>query len=246
MGLLWETYIDGTHYSVRSAGKTVRLYSNGVFHSQWNENRPFSGAIWDCLSLPVLYRAPENTKNILMLGLGGGASVRQLQRLVPFENLTAVEIDAAHIDIAQRWFGVASDTIELVHGNAIEWVTTAKTHRFDLIIDDLFGHAEGEPVRAQAITDVWVAELSRHLTPEAVLVVNCISRQHFAKAVVVFKRAGFAQAYRWTLSEYDNAIGVFFRLPVPSGTWLQHLQEIELPAAMRRQARQIKRKLVAL
>ena len=58
----------GTRYEVRSHGASVRLYTNGVFHSQWNEGRPFAGGVWDCLSLPVLYRDPAAVRRVLVLG----------------------------------------------------------------------------------------------------------------------------------------------------------------------------------
>ena len=36
MALLWEKRAAGVHYSVRNAGNTVRLYTNGVLHTQYN------------------------------------------------------------------------------------------------------------------------------------------------------------------------------------------------------------------
>ena len=71
MGLLWNYRQADTDYSVRHHGGSIRLYSNGVFHSQWNEARPFAGGIWDCLSLPALYREPAFTQRVLILGVGG-------------------------------------------------------------------------------------------------------------------------------------------------------------------------------
>ena len=42
MAILWQQTIDGNHYEVRTAGGSVRLYRNGVNHSQWNPKRPLS------------------------------------------------------------------------------------------------------------------------------------------------------------------------------------------------------------
>ena len=52
MALLWERRVEGTLYQVRSAGRTRRLYTNGVFHSQYNPVRPVTGSVWDLLLLP--------------------------------------------------------------------------------------------------------------------------------------------------------------------------------------------------
>ena len=99
MTTLWEHEADGTLYSVRQSGASIRLYSNKVFHTQWNPNKPIAGGVWDCLSLPVLYRALNSSSRILLLGVGGGAVIRQLQLLTDFSEMLAVEIDAQH------WFG---------------------------------------------------------------------------------------------------------------------------------------------
>ena len=42
MANLWQQTIDGNHYEVRTAGASVRLYRNGVNHSQWHAAMYFS------------------------------------------------------------------------------------------------------------------------------------------------------------------------------------------------------------
>jgi len=114
MTLLWELTTQDTHYSVRSAGESIRLYSNGVFHTQWNPRKPFAGGVWDCLSLPALYRSADNQKRVLVLGLGGGAVVQQLQWLLPDAHITAIEIDPIHIRVAREWFGITDDMVDII------------------------------------------------------------------------------------------------------------------------------------
>jgi len=246
MSTLWETTRSGTHYSVRQAGGSVRLYSNGVFHSQWNKQRPFAGAVWDCLSLPCLYRPPQQCKRILLLGLGGGAGVRQLQTLVDFDFLQAIEIDSVHIQIARKWFGVSNRRIKITQADAIDWAFNYRGAGFDLIIDDLFGHSENEPQRAQPLNDVWVRRLRDALNKNGTLITNCISRSELVNAVPVFAANGFVQGYRWSLPEYENAIGVFFTEPVQSGDWLRHLESCDLSPAMKRAARWVIRRSLKL
>jgi len=242
MSLLWETTSGDTHYSVRKAGHSVRLYSNGVFHSQWNPERPFAGAIWDCLSLPCLYRPAEQCKRVLLLGLGGGAGVRQLQTLVDFDYLQAIEIDPVHISIAKRWFGVTHDNVDIVHADAIEWLNHHSGEGFDLIIDDLFGHSDKEPRRAQALNKAWVNKLDSALNPGGTMVVNCIGRGELLKGVESFSAHGYVQGYRWSLPEYHNVIGVFFREPVSPSDWIAHLDASSLKPAMKHAARWIIRR----
>lgn len=246
MSLLWELSQAGTHYSVRRAGNSIRLYSNSVFHSQWNPQRPFAGAVWDCLSLPCLYHAPDECQRILLLGLGGGAGIKQIQTLINFKHLHAIEIDPVHIDIAKRWFGIKQKNVKITEADAIEWLSRYASTGFDLVIDDLFGHSLGEPMRAQVLTSEWVDSLAAALNPGGTLVVNCVSPAELKAAVPVFAERGFIQGYRWSLPEYDNAIGVFFRHAVSSNDWIKHLDATTLSPDMKRAARWVIRKPIAL
>lgn len=242
MTLLWERETDNTHYSVRQSGASIRLYTNRVFHSQWNPDRPFAGGVWDCLSLPVLYRDTSEVKRILLLGVGGGAVVRQLQCLVDFTELLAVEIDAQHLDIATQWFGLSDARVQLIHDDAIQWLHNYQGPPFDLIIDDLFGHQEGEPSRACELTPFWVERLHQHLAPCGVLVVNCVESRELKNAVPVFSEAGFRYGYRWTLPAYENAIAVLSKTVLQARDWSRHLEQCQLGGQAERQARSIVRR----
>ena len=242
MTVLWQTERDGTRYSVRAHGASVRLYSNGVFHSQWNPDRPFAGGVWDCLSLPVLYRSPERVRRVLLLGVGGGAVIRQLESLVAFESLTAIEIDGVHLDIARRWFGVAERRVSLVEGDAVRWLRNRDGEPFELVVDDLFGHADGEPVRACPLMPEWVARLREAVTDDGLVVVNCVDGRELKAAAEVFRDAGFRHARRWSLPGYENAIGVFSPAALVPREWSRRLDASALAAPLRRQARRIVRR----
>ena len=45
MAILWQKIIKNTQYEVRSAGQTRRLYTDGVFHSQFNPQRAITGGV---------------------------------------------------------------------------------------------------------------------------------------------------------------------------------------------------------
>ena len=208
MSIRFETRVGGTDYSVRQAGGSLRLYSNGVFHSQWNPARPFAGGIWDCLSLPSLYRERSATRRILLLGVGGGAVIRQLECLLPFESLIGLDRDATHLQIARDWFGVADARVTLVEADAHRWLQRYRGARFDLVIDDLFGHEVGEPVRAVPLSALWVETLAAVLADDGLLAVNAISGAELKAALPGFVACGLHTGHRWTQPTYDNAIGV--------------------------------------
>lgn len=244
MSIVWELTENGTLYSVRQAGNSVRLYSNRVFHSQWNPDRPMGGAVWDCLSLPCLYRAQETMHSGLLLGVGGGAVLQQLQSLRHFDDFIGIELDEVHIDIAHDWFGVTEEHANLVHDDAVGWLWRYEGEPFDLVVEDLFGHDEHEPVRAQALTQEWVNRLAKVTSPEGILVVNCIDRRELNRARACFKQAGFEYGVSFSQAQYDNQIGVFSRTELNSKTWLAELEASDLPSHAVRVARGvIRRKL---
>ena len=239
MSLLWEQSCNGTHYSVRSSGGSIRLYTNRVFHSQWNPRQPFAGGIWDCLSLPVLHRSATGMRRVLVLGVGGGAVIRQLQQIYQYEAITAVEIDALHLEVARDWFGIQSEGASLVHDDAINWLYQYDGPAFDLIIDDLFGHSEGNPVRACALEIDWLSLLRDHLSQEGVLVANCINSRELLDALPAIGASGFSWGYRWHLPTYENVVGVFSPKTLHARQWSRKLENSELSRQSQRQARAI-------
>ena len=227
---------------MRRHGASVRLYSNGVFHSQWNPERPFAGGVWDCLSLPALYRPPESLRRVLVLGVGGGAVIRQLERLVAFDTLTAIEIDAVHLEVARRWFGVEEGRVRLHEADAIGWLRRRCGDPYDLVVDDLFGHAGGEPVRAQPLTPNWMSLLRATTRPGGLLVVNCVEGEELEAAAALAADEGLVHARRWSLPGYDNAIGVFGDTGLVPREWSRRLDASALSSESRRQARRIVRR----
>lgn len=242
MSVLWELDSHNTHYSVRNSGGSIRLYTNRVFHSQWNPKVPFAGGIWDCLSLPVLYLPKGRIKRILLLGVGGGAVIRQLQELDDYESITAIEIDSVHLDIARQWFEVAGAGVELIHADAIDWLHRYSGPAFDLIIDDLFGHDAGEPMRACELERHWLELIQTHLTSAGLLVCNCVDSAELLSALPEIGAAGFLSGYRLHLPNYENIIGVFSREPLNARHWTNHLESSGLSMRSQRQARTIVRR----
>src|SRR5690606_1943682 len=82
MALIWSKRHGNVKYEVRSAGNTRRLYSNGVFHSSYNPSRAITGGVWDLLMMPAFLYPPGAIRRVLLLGVGGGTVIRQLQAFV--------------------------------------------------------------------------------------------------------------------------------------------------------------------
>ena len=89
---MWSKQTADNLYEVRSAGQSIRLYTNDVFHSQFNPRRTVDGSLWDLLSLPVLLLPPEPALKVLVLGVGGGAVIRQLAVLLEHPDIVGVDL----------------------------------------------------------------------------------------------------------------------------------------------------------
>lgn len=226
MAIVWKQAIAGSVYEVRRAGNTRRLYTNGIFHSQYNPRYPVGGSVWDLLMLPAFFLPAGSVKRVLVLGVGGGAVIQQLNYFLSPQQITGIELNAVHLRLARRFFGLTATNIELIRGDAVSWVGCYRGRKYDLIIDDLFGHEEKEPVRAVEADLDWAAALGGILAPAGALVFNFHSSAALRRSAMLKSEAmqgDFGAAYQFTTPLYDNVIGAFFRLPVSRKLFLERL-----------------------
>lgn len=220
MAILWREQIGGTLYEVRGHGATRRLVSNGVFHSGWNPRLGLTGRAWD-LFLPAAFALPRPPARVLVLGVGAGTVLLQYRRFLDPDVLIGVDLDPVHLDLGRRFFGLDAADAELVLGDARAWVASWRGPPFDLVIEDLYGHAGAEPQRAVPMDEDWAAALSRIVAPDGVLVVNFISRDDLRQAAQLRSpqgRADFASALWLQAPRDENAFAVFSRRPVTAAT----------------------------
>ena len=203
MAVIYQKRLKQTLYEVRTAGQSVRLYSNGVLHSQYNPNAPINGAIWDLLLLPAfLLTAPP--KSVLLLGLGGGTLVHTLKRFFPDCHITCLELDVQHIHIAKRYFKIPQEQVTVINGDAYAYLgRTGK--RFDLIVDDVFQHVKGEPERT--IQPPEATQYQQHLTMNGVLAMNIIDDEPYGAIEKI--RRDFKCCFEFQHPLYENRIFAF-------------------------------------
>ncbi len=214
MSLLWEKRAGGAHYQVRQAGRSLRLYTNGVFHSQYNPRRPVTGSVWDLLWLPAFFYPPGKLRNVLVLGVGGGAVIRHLREFIQPEKIVGVELSKSHLFIAKRFFAIKGDDIELHQADAVDWVKHYSGPPFDMIIDDLFADYDGEPRRAVTADTAWVNALSRILGKDGLIVSNFATRLELDVSAYLLskkRQKHFASAFSLSTAQNYNAVGVFIK-----------------------------------
>jgi len=216
MSILWERDAGSTNYQVRQAGNSLRLYTNGVFHSQYNPGRPVTGSVWDLLFLPAFFYPPGSIRRVLVLGVGGGAVIQQLRCFIQPDSVVGVEMSATHLYLAKRFFGVSGNDVELVRADAVDWVNRYRGPVFDIVIDDLFGHADGETQRSVFADRGWASSLTRCLSSDGVIVCNFASRLELMVSAYLSHsalRSGFSSAFYLGTAQNYNAVGAFLKKP---------------------------------
>ena len=182
MAVIWSCREDGVLYQVRDAGSTLRLYTDGILHTQFNPRRIVTGSVWDLLWLPVFFRADPCVNRVLLLGAGAGTVIRQIDALFSPQEIIAVENNPIHLEIAQKIFGVTPQMAKLHLAEASRFVRQYQGKKFDLIIDDLFVAAGGIAKRALYCDHHWLKQLTRHLTSKGLLCLNFADWSEFSKA----------------------------------------------------------------
>jgi spermidine synthase len=227
MALIWSEVIEDNHYEVRSAGASLRLYRNGVHHTQYNPNRPLSGSIWDLLVATALFRDPDSIDQALILGFGAGAAGRILRELVSPSRIVGIDLDPIHLSIADGFFN-CSEGCELVAADATQWVDSnakSEAKKFDWILDDLYGEEGGIPFRCGPETNAWFNKLASMLTPDGMLVVNFVEPEKMQELPLFANnklRERFPYAMEFSLPAYDNRILAFSRNDFSSNVYRQN------------------------
>jgi spermidine synthase len=218
MAIILRKTAGNRRLEVRSAGRTKRLYVDGVLHTQYNPRRRTAGSVWDLLVAPALFHPPERVRRVLVLGVGGGAVIHLLREYVRPDRIWAVDMCPDTLTIARNHFDVRGADLRIACDDARTWLATHKgpqAPRFDLIIDDLFTEADGEPRRSVAADAQWCGSLYRRLTRHGILVMNFADRGELALSDINLDtgrwRSRFPFGYMLTASNCDNAIGAFCR-----------------------------------
>ena len=232
MAIVWSQTIESNHYEVRSAGATLRLYRNGVNHSQWNPNRPLSGCIWDLIALPALYRPKGSIESVLMLGFGAGTVARKLRELVEPEHIVGIDLDPVHLSIADGFFE-CSEGCELVAADAVEWVREESAEpdavQFDMIVDDLYAEEEAMAVRCAPLDLEWCQHLAKLVKPGGMLVFNMIEPRkvpHLPPLTDAALREQFPYTKVFRMKGYENRIVACSGSPLEGGVFKEQLHEI--------------------
>lgn len=227
MAVLYRETLNGTRYEVRNHGNTRRLYTNGVFNSQYNKTNPVTGAVWDLLSLPAFWH-PQPLNRVLILGLGAGTVVHQLMRSLAPAQIDAIELNPQHIELARRYFYLDYPNVNIHCADAVAWMDQQAQGDYDLIIEDLYWEDPLEgPRRAITADREWFARLQAQLSDSGILVMNFVGRQELKQALPSIQPVAqreFKSAFSFSTPLYENRIACWLPFEAQLSQLRQRLQ----------------------
>jgi precorrin-6B methylase 2 len=127
----------GPRLEVRRVRGGLELRIDGTQASVYRPGGRLTGVVWWALASPVLLLPPGRPHRVLLLGLAAGSVGRAIRALDPEAEIVGVERDRQVLRLARRHFDLDRLCLELVAGDALEYLRTER-RRFDLIVEDLF------------------------------------------------------------------------------------------------------------
>jgi spermidine synthase len=152
--------------------REVEFRVTGAIHAWWHRDHYLTGLAWDNIAAGVLSH-PGTPKSLLMMGLGGGTSLRTLRHLLPELEITAVEIDGDMIALAKEFMGLDAIGAKIITGDAYAWLTKNR-RKFDVIFDDVYGVAFGDVLRPGLYTSRLLTAMRRSLSKDGIFAANLV------------------------------------------------------------------------
>jgi spermidine synthase len=128
---------DRPHVEVRRVRGGLELRIDGTQASVHRPGHALTGVVWWALASPILLLPRKRPRRVLLLGLAAGSVGRAVRVLDPDAEIVGVERDREVVRLARRHFDLDRLRIELVIGDALEYLRRER-RRFDLIVEDLF------------------------------------------------------------------------------------------------------------
>jgi spermidine synthase len=173
-----------THRETRNtAYQSVAVWGNeaeiefrvtGAIHAWWGRDQFLIGLAWDAITAGLLSHPSGDPKSILMLGLGGGTSLRTLRHLCPDVTITAVEIDGSMTGLAREYMQLDGIRMEVITADAYAWLR-GNQRKFDVIFDDVYGVTSTDVERPLASPESLLPDLCRALHHDGIFAANLVT-----------------------------------------------------------------------
>jgi spermidine synthase len=175
----------------------------------------------------------DDPRRILILGLGGGTLVHTYSTLFPNADITVAEIDAAVVDVAQRYFDYTETPLirtEIVDGRVFIKRQGLRGEKYDLVILDAFN---GEYIPEHLMTLEFLQEVKQLLPENGMVIANTFSTSRLYAAESNTYRQAFGEIFSVRMGNTGNRIIIASQQPLPDRAML----EARAPALQPRVAR---------
>lgn len=144
----------------------ISVKFNGITYSRRAEKKVFTGSYWDYFTpLPLLYEKPS----ILMIGLGGGTIVYQINKLYGKNvDMDVVEIDKKMVELSKEFIPEEIKKINIFVEDGTEFIKKSKK-RYELVFLDAY---DGDKIPDNFLEEKTIEDINNILTKDGVLAIN--------------------------------------------------------------------------
>jgi spermidine synthase len=146
-------------------------------------------------------------RNLLVVGLGGGAFPMLVRRAFPSTRVEVVELDPLVRKVAREHFGVVEDARLAVHiADGAEFMKRAR-RRWDLILLDAYG---ADTIPEPLATDEFFADVARRSAPQGLVIANVADAESSQRERDIIRRMAkhFPACVQQRTPKSDNSIVV--------------------------------------
>lgn len=156
----------------------ISVKFNGITYSRRAEKKIFTGSYWDYFTpLPLIYDKPD----ILMIGLGGGTIVYQINRLYPKNvKMDVVELDKKMVELSKEFIPEDIKKINLFIEDGIEFLKKTKK-RYELVFLDAY---DGDKIPDSFLEEKTIEDINQVLKEDGILAINYAMS---FKAIILFQ-----------------------------------------------------------
>jgi len=170
---VYETESRDNYIQVVQDGTSTELSLNEghATHSIYDPTQPLTRGPWDYFMVaPLFNRTPSTAQidNALLIGLAGGTVSKQLTAAYGPIPIDGVEIDPEIADVGRTYFGMNEPNLNVIIEDG-RYALRTTDKQYDLIGVDAYKQPY---IPFQLTTREFFGEVSDHLTPEGVAVIN--------------------------------------------------------------------------
>jgi spermidine synthase len=174
----WLSYIFPQTIETSHSGysKSIRVVERfgkkELYVSHVQQSGFYTARLWMEGLREAFCHPPENTKTILVLGIGGGTLFPMLQTLFPDSVVTAVDIDSEVIRLYKKYFRNEKEKAVRLHlADARKFVADEihKKHFYDLVIIDIY---HGNDIPAFVTQKTFFTAVGKILAPQGLVLFN--------------------------------------------------------------------------